>query len=155
MMKTLLAAGLACAVTTAAQAAPPSAADEAALRALGAAADAAWNARDPAAMAGHYARDADMLVGASDGQVQRGRAAVEAYYARSFGARQGVMRHVSEIRNLDMLGPDLALSDVAVRVEARQPDGTWKLMRRFNNVSISVREDGAWKLKAVRAYPIG
>ena len=155
MLKTLLAAGLACAVTTAAHAAPPSAADEAALRALGAAADAAWNAKDAAAMAGHYARDADMLVGAADGQVQRGRAAVQAYYARSFGARQGVMRHVSEIRNLDMLAPDLALSDVAVRVEARQPDGTWKLMRRFNNVSISVREDGAWKLKAVRAYPIG
>lgn len=154
MMKLPLLALLTWAAATAALAGPPSRTDEVALRALGAAADAAWDAKDADRMATYYADDASLLVSGAGGE-QLGRAQVQAYYQRAFASRSGDLRHVSEIRGLQMLGPDLALTDVWVRVEARQPDGVWKPMRYFNNVSLAVREAGGWKLRAVRAYPLG
>ncbi|WP_293350156.1 SgcJ/EcaC family oxidoreductase [Phenylobacterium sp.] len=155
-MKSMLIAALAWAAAGAgaAMAAPPSPADVKALRALGDAADAAWDARDADRMASYYAADASLLVGGG-GPVQLGRDDIRAYFTRAFAQRVGTMRHVSEFRGQDMLGPDLVLTDLWVRVEERQPDGTWKEVRRFNNISLAVREDGAWKMKAVRAYPVG
>jgi len=153
-MKTLLVAALAWAAATAAMAAPPSPADIQALRALGDAADAAWDAKDADRMAAHYAADASLLVGGASG-VRLGREDIRAYFKRAFAQRVGTMRHISEFRGQDMLGPDLALTDLWVRVEEQQPDGTWREVRRFNNVSLAVREAGAWKMKAVRAYPAG
>ncbi len=142
------------AAAASALAAPPSPADEVALRQLGAAADAAWDARDAARMATYYAADASLWVGGAGGE-QQGRENVQAYFQRAFAGRVGEMRHVSEIRGLQLIAPDTAFTDVLVRVEERQADGSWKLVRRFNNVSLAAREAGAWKLRVVRAYPIG
>lgn len=159
-MKTLaLAAALACATAVAAPAlaAPPAPApaDAVALRLLAVAADEAWNAKDAPAMAAHYAADASLRVGAADAPDHRGRDAVRAYFAQAFAARAQDLRHVTHLKGMAQLTPDLVLSDADVRVEARQPDGSWKLVRRFNNVSLAAREGGGWKLKAVRAYPAG
>jgi len=153
-MKMLLAAGLAfAALALPAHAAPPSPADGVALRLLAVSADEAWDARDADRMAAYYAPDASLLVGSTEAPQVHGREAVRAYYAKSFGGRVGTLRHVSDVKGTDMLTPDLALSDVAVRVEERQADGSWKLVRRFDNVSLAVRQGGGWMLKAVRAYP--
>lgn len=154
MFKLPLLAFLSWGVATGALAAPPSRMDDVALRALGAAADEAWDAKDADRMATYYADDATLLVGGAGGE-QLGRAQVRAYFQRAFASRSGDLRHVSEIRCLQMLGPDMALTDVWVRVEARQPDGAWKPLRYFNNVSLAVREADGWKLRAVRAYPLG
>jgi uncharacterized protein (TIGR02246 family) len=137
----------------AAQAAPASADDESALRTLAASVDGAWDRKDINLMAASYSEDATLLVGGA-GQLQQGRPAVQAYFQKTFAQRAGVMRHVSELRGIDMLGPDLAVTDIRVRVEARQPDGGWKEVRRFDNLSMAVRENGSWKLRVVRAYPL-
>lgn len=153
-MKTLLVAALAWAAAGAALAAPPSPADVRTLRALGEAADAAWDARDADRMASYYAADASLLVGGG-GTVRLGREDIRAYFTRAFAQRAGTMRHISEFRGQDVVAPDLVLTDLWVRVEERQPDGTWKEVRRFNNISLAVREADGWKMKAVRAYPVG
>lgn len=139
---------------SAALAAAPSPADDTALRQLGAAADSAWDAKDAARMATYYAADASLWVGGA-GAEQQGRENVQAYFQRAFAGRTGDLRHVSEIRALQLISPDTAFTDVLVRVEERQADGSWKTVRRFNNVSLAAREAGAWKLRVVRAYPIG
>lgn len=146
-----LAWAAACSVAAAAPVTPK---DEAALRALGAAADAAWNAKDARQMGGYYAEDASLLVGGVALPEQVGRANIESYFQRAFASRVGDLRHVSEIHNLQMIGPDLAFTDVLVRVESRRPDGGWQVVRRFNNVSISERTGDGWRLRAVRAFPI-
>ena len=139
--------------TAAAQAAPASAEDETALRALAAVIDGAWDRKDINLISASYSEDATLLVGGA-GQLQQGRPAVQAYFQKTFAQRAGVMRHVSELRGIDMLGPDLAVTDIRVRVEAQQPDGGWKEVRRFDNLSMAVREGGAWKLRLVRAFPV-
>lgn len=153
-MRLPLIAALAWAIAGAATAAAPDAADETALRALGAAADAAWNAKDHRLMGSYYAEDASLLVGGVALPQQTGRAQIETYFQKAFAGRVGDLRHVSEIRNLDMVGPNLAFTDVLVRVESRRADGTWQVVRRFNNVSISERSGTVWRLKVVRAFPI-
>lgn len=154
MKPLLLAIALTCAAVPAA-AAPPAPADAVALRLLGVAADDAWNAKDAQIMATHYSTDASLLVGAATAENHRGREAVRTYFAKAFAARTQDLRHVTELKGMTQLSPDLVINDADVRVEERQADGSWKLVRRFNNVSLAAREGGAWKLKAVRAYPIG
>jgi uncharacterized protein (TIGR02246 family) len=152
-MKMMAMATCAWALAAAAQAAPAGPEDESALRALAASVDGAWDRKDINMMAASYSEEATLLVGGAS-QLQQGRPAVQAYFQKTFAQRAGVMRHVSEFRSIDMLGPDLAVTDIRVRVEAEQPDGSWKEVRRFDNLSMAVRENGAWKLRVVRAYPV-
>lgn len=138
-------------LATAAEAAPPSDADRAALEALAEAADIDWNEKDVAGMAAHYAQDASLGLG---GQMLEGRAALADYFKLAFARRPGVFRHVTRIEKVELLRPDLAFSDAVVRVERQQPDGSWALERSFRNASVSVRSEGGWKLRSVRAYPV-
>ena len=152
-MKMMAMATCAWALAAAAQAAPAGPEDESALRALAASVDGAWDRKDIDRMTASYSEEATLLVGGAS-LLQQGRPAVQAYFQKTFAQRAGVMRHVSELRGIDMLGPDLAVTDIRVRVEAEQPDGGWKEVRRFDNISMAVRENGAWKLRVVRAYPV-
>lgn len=153
-MKMIVAATCAWALTAAAaQAAPAGPEDESALRTLAASVDGAWDRKDVDLMASYYSDEATLLVGGAS-QLQQGRPAVQAYFRQAFAQRPGVMRHVSEFRSIDMLGADVAITDIRVRVEAQQPDGGWKELRRFDNLSLAIREGGAWKLRVVRAYPV-
>lgn len=153
-MKTLMMAACAWALALGAHAAAPDPADEAALRKLAASADDAWDLKDADLMAGYYASDATLIVGGMQAP-QQGRAAIQAYFRQAFAQRTGVMRHISEFRSMEMVGPDLAVTDLSVRVEAQQPDGSWKEVRRFYNLSMAKHEGDGWKLRAVRAYPVG
>lgn len=150
-MKTIVMAACAWALAAAAQAAAPSPEDEAALRTLAASVDEAWDLKDAGLMSGYYTVDATLLVEGPNG-TRQGQA-LQAYFQQSFAGRASVLRHVSELQALDMVGPDAALADLQVRIEAQQPDGRWKELRRFNNLSLATREGGAWKLRAVRAHP--
>lgn len=137
---------------TGALAAAPSATDRVALEKLAADNDAAWNAKNVAVVSGQYVADASLRLGTS--AAHDGREAVRAYFTRAFGARQGNLRHVSKVDNIDMVTPDLAFADAYVRVERDNSDGTVTLMREFRNHSIVVRENGQWRMRAVRAHPL-
>ena len=131
---------------------PPGPADQAALAALAGEADAAWNAKDAARMAAAYAEDGDLRLG--DGPAIEGRNNIAAQFRSAFAARQATMRHVTTVDHADLIGPDLAVSDAGVRVEQRQADGSWTLVRAFRNVSVAVRERDGWRLRTVRAFPL-
>jgi uncharacterized protein (TIGR02246 family) len=133
------------------QAAPAGPEDRAALERLAAAADLAWNRRDAAAMSGFYAADANLRLGGMADPVT-GREAVRAYFERAFAARAGEMRHITVVDDIDVPRPGMAVSDATVRVEQRAADGSWRLVRSFANTSVAIREQGAWKLAAVRAH---
>lgn len=141
---------LACAPAAAA-AAPAAPEERAALERLAAEADAAWNRRDAAAMAGFYAADANLRLGGMADPVT-GRESVHAYFERAFASRAGEMRHITLLDDIDMPRPGMAVSDAIVRVEQRTADGGWRLVRSFANTSVAIREQGGWKLVAVRAH---
>ncbi|HEV2567451.1 SgcJ/EcaC family oxidoreductase [Sphingomonas sp.] len=128
----------------------PSVTDRAALAALADAADAAWNEKDAGRVAAAYTADGSLRM--SGGAVVEGQDAIRATFESNFAARQGTMRHITQVDRVELIEPDLAFTDAGVRVEQQQPDGSWKLMRTFRNVSVAKREGGAWRLKSVRAF---
>lgn len=151
-MRRMIVAASAVMLATAATAAPPSAADRAVLEKLAADNDAAWNAKNIDVLISQYAPEGSLRLGA--GALMSGRQMVRSHFARAFAARQGKLRHVSQIDNIDMVTPDLALADVLVRIERDNADGSVTLLREVRNHSMVVREDGEWRLRAVRAYPL-
>lgn len=130
----------------------PSPADRAALDALAAEADAAWNEKNAARIAAVYTEGASLRL--SGGAAIEGREAIRSNFDRNFAARHGTMRHITQVDRAELIGPHLALSDAGVRVEQLQADGSWKLMRTFRNVSLARREGKTWKLHLVRAFVV-
>lgn len=129
---------------------PPNPLDETALIALAAEADIAWNEKDAERMAAAYVSDASLRM--AGGVAIDGQNAIRANFERNFAARQGVMRHITSVDRIELIQPGLALTDGGVRVEQRQPDGGWKLIRSFRNVGLAVRTAAGWRLKSVRAF---
>lgn len=132
---------------------PPARADAAALTALAAEADNAWTLRDVSRMTAVYADQASLLVGAMP-QAREGRLAIADYIDGAFVSRQGEWRHVTRLTRMEAVGPGLVLSDAVVDVDQRQPDGSWKTMRRFNNVTLAERQSDGWRIRTVRAFPM-
>jgi uncharacterized protein (TIGR02246 family) len=130
---------------------PPGPADQAALLALAAEADAAWNEKDADRMAAAYVERGSLRL--AGGAAIEGREAIRAQFQRNFAARQGMMRHVTTVDRTELIEPDLALSDAAVRVEQHQPGGGWKTLRTFRNVSLVRRAGRGWRIVSVRAFP--
>lgn len=152
LLRTLAIAAL-CGFAAPALAAELPARDAAALTDLAAEADAAWNQRDTTRMTAVYASNGSLLV-APMSAAREGQPAIGEYIARAFARRQGEWRHITRLTRMEALTPDLAMTDSVVDVDQRQPDGSWKTMRRFNNVSMAEREGAGWRIRAVRAFPM-
>ncbi|RIX27116.1 DUF4440 domain-containing protein [Sphingomonas edaphi] len=144
---------LASGLNTPVLAAPPSETDRRALEQLAADNDAAWNAKDVATIASQYA-DAGSVRVSPQSPVIVGRQPVTGFFNEAFSRRRGTHRHITNLDHIELISPDMAFADAAVRVEREEPDGTWVLVRTFRSVTIAVREGLAWKLRAVRAIPL-
>ena len=83
------------------------AADEAALRGVVTAFEAAVNKRDMAAVAALYTTDADAVVG--DAPVANGRTAIQAGLHRDWGSSPASRRIHLTVVDIRFLGPDVAL----------------------------------------------
>lgn len=154
MRKTLALAALALTLDVMpAHAAAPGIEDRRALETLARQADEAWNDADAMRMGSYYADDATLMLSAMQAPLQ-GRAAVQNYFKRAFGRRPAGMRHVTVLTSLDLIGDSVAVNDADVRVERRNPDGSYSLVRTFKNHSVAVREGGTWKLRMVRAHAL-
>lgn len=129
---------------------PPRAEDRAALEKLAADNDAAWNVKDVDGVMAQYAGDGSLRLGG--GEAFNGLPAVRRYFTSAFAQRQGELRHVTKLDNLDLVTPDIAYADAYVRVERENGDGSFTLMREFRNHSLVVRENGRWRMRAVRAH---
>ena len=127
--------------------------DRAILEQLKATNDAAWTAKDVATIRSQYVRDATIRT-SPDGQLVAGDRAIETFFAGNFARRQGELRHVTTLAHLEPLDEDSVLSEGDVRVEKRESNGSWSLVRRFRTISVAVRDGSGWKLRSVRAIPL-
>ena len=138
--------------SAAAAAAPPSEADRVALERLAAENDAAWDRKDVAAILKQYAAGGTLRVGPA-AKMEKGEEEIRTFFQASFARRADGFRHVTELRNIEMIAPGIAMADAHVRVERADGNG-WALVREFSNNSLAVREGKTWKLHSVRAYPL-
>ncbi len=151
-MRMMISAAALLMAATGAMAAPPSAADRAALENLARESDRDWDAKALDSFTLHHTPDGSVRIAGAPAIV--GEAALRAYFGRAFGNRPDGFRHVSTLEGVEMLDPNTAVADTYVRVERRQPDGSWALQRDFRTYSVVVRSNGEWKLRSVRASPL-
>lgn len=117
--------------------------DEAALRGRVVAFEAAFNARDGAALGALYADDADLII--VDGAQVVGRAAIEAAARRDWAAASATRRISLTVTGIRFLSPDIAIVSTRAQFnEGPSEDrGTW----------IAVRGSGRWLIGALRVMP--
>lgn len=115
--------------------------------------DRAWDERDAGQMAASYRPDAVLKIGLTEPEV-RGRESIRIHFEKAFAGRTGRLRHVTELTGLEAIGPDQALSEGEVRVEAEIAPDRWRAVRRFRTTSFAIRESGRWQLRWVRALAL-
>lgn len=151
LMRATLAVTLAALMSfTAALAAPPSDSDRRQLEDLAHEADTVWDRGDATALAGLYTADATLVM--APREPVDGREAIRVYFEQSFAKRPANLRHVTVVRRIEMLAPDVAFVDTDVRLERRADDGSWPAIRRFANYTVAIRAGEAWRVKEVRTH---
>ncbi|HET6498401.1 MAG TPA: SgcJ/EcaC family oxidoreductase [Coriobacteriia bacterium] len=121
--------------------------DEAAVRAVEAAYDAAWNAGDLASLL-QLLTERVVIVNPY-GEMTIGRDAVETSFNALFdGAARG-STHTSRIRAVHFVAPDVALVDADAVIADFGP-GPEPLRHDFTDVLVRTRE--GWRINHVRAY---
>jgi hypothetical protein len=145
-------AAVALLMATGVMAAPPNPADRAALEKLALDSDRDWDAKALDSFTAHHTADGTVRI--AGGETIVGEAAMRSYFGRAFANRPEGFRHVSKVEAIEMIDPDTAVADSYVRVEQRQPDGSWILRRDFRTYSVVVRSKDGWRLRSVRASPL-
>jgi len=123
------------------------ASDEQAIVALVAAREAAWNAGDTVGYAQLLTEDADIV--SATGRPARGREALLRLYAEQHAnVFAGVSTHTT-VMQLRMIGRDVALADVAYRLEGGAVDA----IRRGLMALVARKDAGRWRIAAIRSIP--
>ncbi len=129
----------------------PRADDEAAIRSLEAAYDAAWNAADLPALTAPFTPDA-MIVDPFGG-VSFGRAAIARLLAPLLAGSGRGSTHASTIHGVSFVSDDVALADGEAVIEGLH-DAEGNVMptvvHRFTDVLVA--QGGGWRIAQVRAY---
>jgi uncharacterized protein (TIGR02246 family) len=122
--------------------------DGQAIREVVAAREVAWNAGDTVAYSQLLTEDADIV--SATGRAARGRDALLKLFAEQHAnVYAGVRTHTS-VTHLRMLGPGVALADVAYRLEGGKVDAI-----RKGAMAFLLRKDaaGRWRIAAIRSIP--
>ena len=122
-------------------------ADEAAIRMVLDARNAAYNNHDAKALAATYAPDADLVTGT--GRVVSGRAAIEQNYVESFRGVDKTAVVKTESTKIRFLTADTAILDLE-GVTTGRADGTIKTHATW----VYVQRNGEWTVVAIRATRI-
>jgi uncharacterized protein (TIGR02246 family) len=122
-------------------------ADEAAIREILDARNAAYNNHDAKALAATYAPDADLVTGT--GRVVSGRAAIEQNYVESFRGVDKTAVVKTESTKVRFLTADTAILDLD-GVTTGRSDGTIKTHATW----VYVKRNGEWTVVAIRATRI-
>ena len=109
--------------------------------------DAAWNARDAKALAGLFTEDGDFQFWT--GQCVAGADQIEKYYATQvFPSMPENFNHNAVIERHRYIQPDVVIGDGYADIVGTM--GTQPFKRHLLFTSISVKQDGRWKLSAIR-----
>jgi len=125
----------------------PSAADEAAVHAVEAAYDAAWNSGDLTSLLGLLTERVTIVN--PYGEMTTGRDAVESSFTALFEGTARGSTHVSRIRCVHFVGPDLALVDAEAVISDFGPA---RETLRHDFTDVLVRTPEGWRIDHVRAY---
>lgn len=124
--------------------------DEAAVRAVEQAYDAAWNASDVDALVALLTPDAVIVT--PYGNVARGRAEIQRLLQQFLAGPGRGSHHTSLVWGVGFVTDDVAVVDAEARIEGLNEPGAARSSFVHKFTDILVREDRAWRIAHVRAY---
>jgi uncharacterized protein (TIGR02246 family) len=109
----------------------------------------AWNAADARALSMNFAPDADFV--SPFGDLVKGRANIEAFYARAFAHGYAGSRATGEVVSEKMLAPEMALLDAQWTIAAaHKPDGAPIPGEKGILVAVIRKDASGWHILALR-----
>lgn len=113
---------------------------------------AAVNSHDSKALAATFASDADLR--APDGEMVKGRAAIEKYYATLFSGRLKDVKATTSMVDTRYLGTNLAISNGKAEIAgAKGLDGKDLPTYTLLTMVVSVKRNGTWQTLSQRTWP--
>ena len=114
--------------------------------------DEAYNKRDAEAYTGFFTEDADFLW--ATGQLSTGRSEIQQQVTNAFKMGAPEYKHISEMKKIRFLKPDIAIGDGAVMfVREGAPENEKPVWKALANC-VLMKEKGQWRCSAVRLIPI-
>jgi uncharacterized protein (TIGR02246 family) len=115
--------------------------------------DALWNARDAQRFSDLFTDDGSLEF-VDRGQAMEGRPAIRRYFAKQFSSSAPELRHVTSIRDVRVIAPDVRAVDGRVEILRQEPGKNVAptVLRTFAIVAVMVRTEEVWRIRVLRAY---
>lgn len=126
--------------------------DRAAIENIAAAGDAAWNARDAAALANTFTPDGHNTILNTPVDL-RGRDAIRTYFENSLGKADPALRHRTVVEELTPVSDAVVVAAVRVSLVKVNADGSETTVRKFTGTSVIVKDGDAWRIRVNRVHP--
>jgi uncharacterized protein (TIGR02246 family) len=115
--------------------------------------DATWNARDAIRFSNVFTEDGSFQFPV-DGVVMNGREEIKKYYAKLFPALPPMLKHVTAIKNINVISPDIIAVDIDVNIYGTDPkaDSSRISLYHYLGMGLGVRTDSGWHIRLARVY---
>lgn len=129
--------------------------DSAAVRALWATLDAAWNARDAEQFSQFFTEDVSFAF-VDRGQSFEGRAPIRQHFAEQFPRLAPDLRHVTHVHENRLIAPDVIAVDGEVEILGAGSDGISApaVLRTFAIFAVIAQADERWRIRVLRIYQL-
>jgi uncharacterized protein (TIGR02246 family) len=128
--------------------------DDAAIHAFWSALDSTWNGRDADRFSQLFTDDVSFAF-VDRGMTLETRDAVLRHFTTQFRDQNPALRHVTVIRRIHPLTPDLVAIDGEVSVVARGAGGSDDaVLRRFAISGVMARPSDRWLVRILRVFPM-
>lgn len=114
--------------------------------------DAAWNARDAAALANTFTLDGHNTILNTPVDL-RGRDAIRSYFENSLAKADRALRHRTVVEELTPVGDAVVVAAVRVSLVKVNADGSETVVRKFTGTSVIVKDGDAWRIRVNRVHP--
>ena len=117
--------------------------------------DAAWNSRDAARFSAVFSPDGSFGFPA-EGITLRGHEQIRGYYNKLFAQMPSDLRHVTTIRDFEVINPDWVAVEVQVEILGTDPKtgATQTPLIHYGGMGLGVRTDSGWRIRLARVYKV-
>lgn len=115
--------------------------------------DAAWNARDPIRFSNVFTEDGSFQFPV-EGVAMHGREEIKKYYTKLFPTLPPNLKHVTAIRDINVISPDILAVDIEVNIYGADPkaDSSRISLYHYLGMGLGVRTYSGWHIRLGRVY---
>jgi uncharacterized protein (TIGR02246 family) len=110
-----------------------------------------WNTHRPAALAGFFAEDADMVIG--NLTAAHGRHAIQDWWSNYFAGQEPERNIAIAVNTVRIIAADVAVVNVATTTGGRDAHDKALLSRKARGTWLLRRDGGEWLISAMRGFP--